>query len=189
MAEGRSALLWNVALAGYHDAARYGAARAVLVPLREAAAHVDGTFAWCLIDHASALAAQDPAALEEVGRRFEAHGAILLSAEASAAAAIAHTAAAHPRPARAGAARAALLMARCEDAMPPWLAGAAVAVPLTARERQIATLATSDKSDAAIAEHLGISARTVQTHLARVYDKLGITSRHQIGEHFTQARP
>ena len=58
---------WNVALAGYHDAARYGAARAILIPLREAATHVDGTFAWCLIDHASALAAHDPVALDEVG--------------------------------------------------------------------------------------------------------------------------
>ena len=72
---------WNVALAGYHDAARYGAARAILIPLRDAATHVDGTFAWCLIDHASALAARDAIALDEVARRFEAHGAILLAAE------------------------------------------------------------------------------------------------------------
>lgn len=84
---------WNVALAGYHDAARYGAARAILLPLREAATHVDGTFAWCLIDHASALAARDPVALDEVARRFEAHCAVLLAAEAAAEAALAHTAA------------------------------------------------------------------------------------------------
>ncbi len=108
------------------------------------------------------MAARDPAALDEVGRRFEAHGATLLSAEASGAAAIAHTAAGHPRPARASAARASLLRARCEDAMPVWLTCAAVAMPLTARERQIATLATRGNSDAAIAEYLGISARTVQ---------------------------
>jgi len=175
---------WNVALAGYHDAARYGLARTILIPLREAATHVDGTFAWCLIDHASALAAHDPVALDEVARRFEVHCAILLAAEASAEAALAHTAAGHPRPARASAARAALLRAQCEGATSPWLFGAAAAVPLTARERQIAALAARGDHDAAIADRLGISARTVQTHLARVYTKLGINSRTQINQHF-----
>jgi len=174
---------WNWALAGYHDAARYGAARTVLAPLHEAAAHVDGTLAWCLIDHAGALAARDPVALDEVARRFEAHGAILQAAEASAEAALAHTAAGHPRPARASAAGAARLRIRCEDSMPAWLAGAAVTVPLTPRERQIAVLAGRGLSDAAIAEHFDISGRTVGTHLARVYAKLGITGRHQITRH------
>ena len=179
---------WNVALAGYHDAARYGAARAILIPLREAATHVDGTFAWCLIDHASALAARDPVALDEVARRFEAHCAMLLAAEAAAEAALAHTAAEHPRPAQASAARATLLWARCEDAVSPWLAGAAVAVPLTARERQIAALAAGGDSDAAIADRLGISARTVQTHLARVYVKLGINRRTDLSQHLGASR-
>jgi DNA-binding CsgD family transcriptional regulator len=174
---------WNVALAGYHDAARYGAARAVLIPLREAGTHVDGTFARCLIEHASALAARDPAALDQVASRFEAHCAIGLAAEAAAEAALAHTAAGAPRPARASATRATLLRARCEGAAPPWLAGAAVAVPLTARERQVAALAAGGDSDAAIAGRLGISARTVQTHLARVYVKLGINRRTDIGQH------
>ncbi len=174
---------WNVALAGYHDAARYGAARTILVQLRGAAPHVDGQFAWCLIDHATALAAQDPAALDEVARRFEVHGAILLAAEASSEAALAYTAAELPRPARASASRAAGLWARCEGAVTPWLAGAALSVALTGRERQIAALAGMGNSDAAIARRLGISARTVQTHLARVYVKLGITSRHDINAH------
>ena len=129
------------------------------------------------------MAARDPVALDEVARRFEAHGAILLAAEASAEAALAHTASEHPRPARASATRASLLRARCEDAMSPWLAGAAVAVPLTARERQIAALAARGESDTAIAARLGISARTVQTHLARVYAKLGINSGPEISQY------
>jgi DNA-binding CsgD family transcriptional regulator len=62
----------------------------------------------------------------------------------------------------------------------PWLAGAELAVPLTPRERQIAALAGRGDSDAAIAGGLGISTRTVQTHLARVYSKLGISGRHQL---------
>jgi len=108
---------------------------------------------------------------------------MLLAAEAAAEAALAHTAAGHPRPARASAAHATQLWAQCEGAVSPWLAGAALAVPLTGRERQIAALAAGGDSDAAIADRLGISARTVQTHLARVYVKLGINSRADIGQH------
>jgi DNA-binding CsgD family transcriptional regulator len=173
---------WNVALAGYHDAARYGVTRAILRPLREAAVRVDGSFARCLVDHAVALAGRDPVALDEAAGRFEAHGAHLLAAEAAAEAALAHTALEQQRPARASSARAALLWARCEGAVSPWLAGAALAVPLTARERQIAALAAGGGSDAAIADRLGISVRTVQTHLARVYTKLGINRRTEIGQ-------
>jgi ATP/maltotriose-dependent transcriptional regulator MalT len=173
---------WNVALAGYHDAARYGAARHVLIPMREAAAHVDGTLAWCYLDHASALAAQDPVALDEAARRFETHGATLFAAEVAAEAAFAHTAAGHSRLARASANRATELRNRCEGAVTPWLAGTAVPVPLTVRERHIAVLASRGEADAAIAERLGISARTVQTHLARVYSKLGIRSRSDIAD-------
>ncbi|MGH3472780.1 MAG: helix-turn-helix transcriptional regulator [Nocardioidaceae bacterium] len=174
---------WTVALAGYHDAARYGGARAILLSLRDAATQVDGTFAWCMLDHASAMVSRDPVALDEVARRFETHGALLFAAEASAEAALAYTGDQHPRPAKASAARATALRARCEDAISPWLAGAAVAVSLTARERQVAALASRGDPDSAIADRLGISTRTVQTHLGRVYAKLGITSRRDLGYH------
>ncbi len=109
---------WGVALAGYHDAARYGSARSILIPLREAASYVDGQFAWCLIDHVSALAAQDPVALDEVARRFEAHGTILLAAEASAEAALAI-----PRPSISG------LPARVPPAQRRFTAAAKVRAP------------------------------------------------------------
>jgi len=174
---------WNDAVAGYHDAVRYGAARAMVVPMREAAAHVDGEYPRTLLHHAVALAAQDAAGLDDAAKRFEAHGAILVAAEASAQAAMAHTAAGRPRLAGASAAQSVSLRARCEGATSPWLAGVAGAVPLTARERQTAVLATLGHSDAAIAGRLGISHRTVQTHLARVYVKLGITSRGEIADH------
>jgi DNA-binding CsgD family transcriptional regulator len=179
---------WNVALAGYHDAARYGAARQILIPMREAATHVDGTLAWCYLDHASALARRDPVGLDEAARRFESHGAILLAAEAAAEAALAHTAAGHARLARASANRASALRNRCETTVLPWLAGAAVPVALTARERQIAVLAARGETDAAIADQLAISARTVQTHLARVYSKLGITGRSEIADQLADAQ-
>jgi ATP/maltotriose-dependent transcriptional regulator MalT len=174
---------WNIAVAGYHRAACYGAARGILLQMRDAVPRVDGNFAWTLLDHVSAHAARDAAALDEVGRRFEVHGATLLAAQASAEAALAHASDGHPRRARASAVHSAPLRDRCEGAGFPWLAWSEIAAPLTARERQVAVLAAGDQPDAHIAERLGISVRTVQTHLARVYAKLGITSRAQIAAH------
>ena len=52
--------------------------------------------------------------------------------------------------------------------------------PLTAREREVALLAAGGRSSREIAEHLGLSTRTVDTHLARVYRKLGITGRSDL---------
>src|SRR5581483_9320616 len=122
---------------GYHDAARYGAARQVVNLMREAVAHVDGTLAWCYLDHAAALAGHDGGALDEVSRRFEAHGALWFAAEAQAEAALAHAAAGDKRAARASSTHAGWLWGKCEAVPPPWLTGSAIAVPLTSRERQV----------------------------------------------------
>lgn len=48
---------------------------------------------------------------------------------------------------------------------------------LTTREREIAQLAATGRSSRVIAAHLYLSPRTVDTHLARVYRKLGLSSR------------
>jgi DNA-binding CsgD family transcriptional regulator len=49
--------------------------------------------------------------------------------------------------------------------------------PLTRRERQVAELVAEGRSAREIAGHLCISRRTVETHIARTYSKLGIESR------------
>ena len=51
---------------------------------------------------------------------------------------------------------------------------------LTVRERQIITLAAQSVASSAIAAALGLSTRTVENHLARIYKKLGINSRTQL---------
>jgi DNA-binding CsgD family transcriptional regulator len=48
---------------------------------------------------------------------------------------------------------------------------------LTAREREIARLAAEGTPNRSIARRLVLSVRTVETHLAHAYDKLGINSR------------
>jgi len=55
-------------------------------------------------------------------------------------------------------------------------------VPLTARERDIATLAAQGESSRAIAERLFLSLRTVNNHLQNAYSKLGVSSRRQLAE-------
>jgi DNA-binding NarL/FixJ family response regulator len=52
---------------------------------------------------------------------------------------------------------------------------------LTAQELQIAQLAASGLSSREIGERLFLSHRTVSTHLYRVFPKLGITSRAELG--------
>ncbi|HUZ39539.1 MAG TPA: LuxR family transcriptional regulator [Streptosporangiaceae bacterium] len=171
---------WSVALTACQDAARYGGARHVLAQIREAAGRVDGRLARCALAHAEALAAGDAGALDAVSQRFEDCGTLLYAAEAAEAAALAHAGAGRIRAARASGQRATVLRDRCEGAVSPWLAGATAAVPLTSRERQVAALAAGGSMDAEIATRLGISARTVQTHLAHVYSKLGVHARGQL---------
>jgi non-specific serine/threonine protein kinase len=52
--------------------------------------------------------------------------------------------------------------------------------PLTARERQIATLVAQGRSNKQIAEHLVIALRTAEGHVERIRNKLGVSSRTQI---------
>lgn len=51
---------------------------------------------------------------------------------------------------------------------------------LTSREREVAVLASLGFSSKLIAEHLVLSKRTVDSHLARVFTKLGITTRDEL---------
>ena len=48
---------------------------------------------------------------------------------------------------------------------------------LTNQERRILVLVTQGQRNAEIADHLGISTRTVENHLYRLFDKLGVSSR------------
>jgi DNA-binding NarL/FixJ family response regulator len=52
-----------------------------------------------------------------------------------------------------------------------------VSLPLTRREREVLTIAAEGLTAREIAERLGVRERTVTTHLARIYGKLGVGSR------------
>ena len=57
---------------------------------------------------------------------------------------------------------------------------AAGAASLTRREREIAVLLARGYSSRVVAEELGIGQRTVETHVAAIYEKLGIKSRAEL---------
>ena len=57
---------------------------------------------------------------------------------------------------------------------------ARVATALSEREREIAVRAAGGASNLDIARELSISHKTVEKHLAAVYQKLGIASRKQL---------
>jgi DNA-binding CsgD family transcriptional regulator len=52
--------------------------------------------------------------------------------------------------------------------------------PLTRREGQIAKLAAKGVPNGKIAKRLGLSVRTVESHLYRVYGKLGVSTRDKL---------
>jgi DNA-binding CsgD family transcriptional regulator len=52
---------------------------------------------------------------------------------------------------------------------------------LSAREREVATLAAGGRSNLEIARNLSITHKTVEKHLASIYRKLGVSSRSHLG--------
>ncbi|MEU6293419.1 LuxR C-terminal-related transcriptional regulator [Streptomyces sp. NPDC046988] len=145
-----------------YDAVRLGA------PGR-AAGRLTGVFA----EHADALAREDGPALDRVAEELERRGFLLFAAEAHAQAVPAHR---DPRAARTARTRAAALARRCQGARTPALAGLVLG-ELTARQRQIVTLAAAGLSNRQIAERLTLSVRTVGNHLYGAYTRLGAGDR------------
>jgi DNA-binding CsgD family transcriptional regulator len=60
---------------------------------------------------------------------------------------------------------------------------------LTSREREVAQLAAERLTAQEIAERLFISRRTVETHLARVYAKLGVASKSELARRLAEVSP
>jgi DNA-binding CsgD family transcriptional regulator len=162
------------------DLARLDAPRAATARLDVLADVVDGPFASAAADFARALAAGDGAGLDDAAQRFAALGTRLLATEAAVAAAGAHAHQGQRRRQLASLARARELVAGCEGAATPLLAPleqqAGVAT-LTAREREVSGLAARGRTSREIAQALGISVRTVDSHLDHAYTKLGINDR------------
>jgi DNA-binding CsgD family transcriptional regulator len=82
----------------------------------------------------------------------------------------------------AAAERTADLTAQCQGARTPGLVRSDAAAALSPREREAAGLAVTGLSNREIADRLGLSKRTVDNALQRVYDKLGLAGRPELAK-------
>ncbi|MFC5657319.1 helix-turn-helix transcriptional regulator [Streptomyces nogalater] len=151
-----------------YDVARLGSPHAVRHRLAALTGLVPGPVVPAMAGAAAALARSDPAGLDVATARFNELGMDLLAAEtATAAAALRHTSTPSSTIA-------------CPTATTPLLQLTTPLVDLTSRERDVALLAANGFTSPAIGHRLGLSARTVDNHLGRAYQKLGVTSRRDL---------
>jgi DNA-binding CsgD family transcriptional regulator len=118
--------------------------------------------------------------LGDVVDRYERIDVLGHAAEVAAELAELHRARAENRLATAAQLRSAALAARAGGLHTPVLARGSGIEPLTPREREVALLAAGGHSSRDIGERLHLSTRTVDTHLARVYRKLGVSGRGEL---------
>ncbi|HEX9258050.1 MAG TPA: LuxR C-terminal-related transcriptional regulator, partial [Acidimicrobiales bacterium] len=164
-----------------HDAVRLGE-RTGATRLAAIAQESDACFLQDLATHARAWADRSPGALADASEAFATHGYMMLATTTAAEAAIAASAAGDQRAARDGRRRQALFAERCPGLYLPDLGEGESVEPLTTREREIALLAAQRRSNKEIADQLFLSVRTVENHLARAYEKLGVKGRRDLAE-------
>jgi DNA-binding CsgD family transcriptional regulator len=170
------------ATSALHGLARLGHARQVAARLAALATQVDGALVAARAAYAYALASRDDTALDKASRDFEDLGAILYAAEASAEAAVVLRRAGKARQATAAEQRAARMLAHCEGAATPPVRTITARVRLTPSELDAALQAAAGRSNKQIAADMHLSVRTVESHLQRVYEKLGVSGRHELAD-------
>ena len=172
----------------WRAAERFGAPVPIVIALHaRAVAEPDHDERVALCERALALVADAPPGLESIrlrlelgsalrprsGRRVEARDAL------------------RPALADADAAGAVLLAERARrelvaTGLRPRQAAIEGAAALTPRQRQVCELAAAGKGNRAIAQELFLSVKTVETHLAAGYRKLGVNTRAATPESLTQ---
>lgn len=174
----RSAGMYAVESHALHTAVRFGAPSHA-TRLAELARTVAGPFAAAAAAQARALADGNGDLLDDAASQFENIGMMALAVDAAAQASREHS--------RTGvgvrkweSASRALRPARQYGLYTPAIAAIKDSLPLTERERGLATLVGAGLSNREIAEELEVSLRTVESHLYRIFAKLGIERREQL---------
>ncbi len=162
-----------------YDALRVGASAAP--ELERMAVRCQSRLVRAYAQHASAKAARDGDALLGAAEEMAAIGAVQYAVEAATDAAHAFLSHGRQDSARRAAARARELHIPDHGAQLPPIDGLHTsAVDLTRREAQLIDLAREGLSNAEIADRLVLSVRTVETHLYRGMQKLGVNDRRDL---------
>jgi DNA-binding CsgD family transcriptional regulator len=177
------------ATSALHGLARLGRARDVAARLSALAEDVDGDLVAGRAAYANAVVARDAEALEKVSQDFEQLGAILYAAEACAEAVVILRRAGKAREAAAAEQKAARLLARCEGAATPPVQTIMARVRLSPGELDTALQAAAGRTNRQIASDMNLSIRTVENHLQRVYEKLGVSGRHDLADALLSNQP
>jgi DNA-binding CsgD family transcriptional regulator len=177
------------ATSALHGLARLGRSRHVAARLGALAEDVDGDLVAGRAAYANAVAARDAEALDKVSQDFEYLGAFLYAAEARAEAAVVLRRAGKAREAAAVEQKAARLLARCEGAATPPVQAITARVRLSPGELDTALQAAGGRTNKQIASDMNLSVRTVENHLQRVYEKLGVSGRHELAEALLSSQP
>ena len=171
----------------WYDAMRFGhtGARRQLIALE-----VEGKLATACRAHASALLAGDGEGLDRAALTFSSLGIRLYAAEVSVSAAAEHLRSGNPERAAVSSEHARSQLDSSEPVVTPLLQFAPrMAVELSPREREVSRMASSGLSDRAIADCLHLSVRTVESHLASAYSKLGLEGRRDLTAVFAGPLP
>jgi DNA-binding NarL/FixJ family response regulator len=161
----------------WHELARLGMYEPGAGRLSDLAERSDNKLVTTRSAHVLALVADDASGLIAAGEAFANLGMVTLAAEALLAAASSFQRSGTERQANACVLRSASLLEGCDIAPMPNSSRTSTLTPLTAREREIAYLASEGASNKEISERLYLSSRTVENHLSRVFVKLGVSSR------------
>jgi DNA-binding CsgD family transcriptional regulator len=167
---------WFEALQAAHLACCVSPTATLADWVADLATRCDGDLVTVLATHAAALARSDASTLERAAEGFVVAGRAATAIEAyeQAAAAARHSGLRDAARRAAAAAQQLRDLGVCE--LRP-AARLAAAHGLTPRELEIAVLAASGHANREVAEIVGLSARTVETHLQRAYAKLQVHDR------------
>ena len=148
--------------------------------LRSLVSVVDGARAGIAADHAAALATTDGPALMAVCGRWLECGDLIASADAAALGGVAYGRRGVAGRASLAAARAHQLADQAGGLRTPALTQAVRPLPLTAREQEVLALVARGLTNRAIAERLDLSVRTVEGHVYRIAEKIGVSDRSEL---------
>jgi DNA-binding CsgD family transcriptional regulator/tetratricopeptide (TPR) repeat protein len=188
-----------LAVIACNEGARAGAARAALHRLETASFEMQGAYPALIVRQIRALAdSEEPQPhsgsleladeFDSLGDELARSGCHLNAAESYSKAAELHTACGQGRAAASARRKAGEQLEICGVAISPFIVRGSTTT-LSRRELEIAEGAARGKTNREIAEELVLSVRTVETHLQRIYQKLGVRSRSELAEALTSISP
>jgi DNA-binding NarL/FixJ family response regulator len=170
-----------VAAWALYDAILFGRSpQPVVDHLQHIAAHTSAVTINAYADHATALAADDAGAVENVAGGFQSRGELLYAVTAYLQAGRLYQVQGKDH-----AELRAITHARQLDTQLPPEVFTDTPRGLTQRETEIAAFATQGLTSSQIADRLYLSVRTVNNHLATAYTKLGVHSRDELAQVLT----